>query len=441
MSGPALHAPSLAGRRYAVFGLARSGLAAVGFLRRSGADVAAWDDRAEARAAAEAAHPGLALADPMAVPLAGLAGLVVSPGVPLNRHPLAARAREAGVPVIGDMELFQAARATFGSHRLVGITGTNGKSTTTALLHHIVAGAGVPAALAGNIGTPILDAAPLPAGGVWVVEISSFQVDLSRTLACDLAILTNITRDHLDRYASFAAYAAAKARLFAMQPDGATAVIATDDPQTRAIADAEAARLRVIRVSAADIAPAEQAGWPALAGPHNAQNAACAIAAARALGLPADAIARGLATYRGLPHRLETVATVSGVRFVNDSKATNPESAAPALRAFPGIHWIAGGQAKTDDLDACLPHLGNVRAAYLVGEAAARFAAILAPHVPVVRSGTVEQAVRDAARAARPGETVLLAPACASFDQFRDYAERGEAFRAAVEALGETAHG
>ncbi len=436
MTGHALHAPALAGRRYAVFGLARSGLSTLAFLARSGAQALAWDDRADAREAARAARPDLVLADPMEAPLAGLAGIVVSPGVPLNRHPLAARARAAGIPVLGDMELFQAARATLPAHRLVGITGTNGKSTTTALLHHLVAAAGIPAHLGGNIGAPILDATPLAKGGVYVVEMSSFQIDLAHTVACDIAILTNITPDHLDRYASMAAYAAAKARLFAMQDAGATAIIAIDDAFTRAIAAELPARLRRIEVSKADIPAARQAQWPALAGPHNAQNAACAIAAARALGLGEEAIAAGLESYRGLPHRLEIVATRAGVRFVNDSKATNPDSVAPALQAFPAIHWIAGGQAKTDSLDPCLPHLGNVRAAYLVGEAAPRFAEILRPHLAVHMAVTVAEAVRAAAAAAAPGETVLLSPACASFDQFRDYEARGEAFRAAVAALG-----
>jgi UDP-N-acetylmuramoylalanine--D-glutamate ligase len=434
-----LHAPALAGRRFAVFGLARSGLATLGFLARSGAFALAWDDRADAREAARVRHPDVHFADPMETSLAGLSGLVLAPGVPLNRHPVAARARDAGVPILGDMELFQRARPLLPPHRLVGITGTNGKSTTTALLHHLCTVAGLPACLGGNIGAPILDAAPLAAGGVYVIEMSSFQIDLSHTVATDIAILTNVTPDHLDRYDSMDAYAAAKARLFAMQPAGGTAIVATDDRYTRAIAAGLPRRLNLVRVSAADIAPGDQAQWPALAGPHNAQNAACAIAAARALGLGEDAIAAGLASYPGLPHRLEVVATIGQVRFVNDSKATNPESVAPALQAFPQVHWIAGGQAKTDSLDPCLPHLGNVRAAWLIGEAAPRFAEILRPHVPVHHAGTIEHAVRLAAAAAAPGETVLLSPACASFDQFRDYEARGEAFRAAVAALGTTA--
>jgi UDP-N-acetylmuramoylalanine--D-glutamate ligase len=427
-------ARSLAGRRYGVFGLARSGLATLGFLARSGATALAWDDKPDARDAS-AGLPGVELADLMSTPLEGLAGLVVSPGVPLNRHPLAARARAAGVPAIGDIELFQEARAALPPHRLAGITGTNGKSTTTALLHHLLVHAGRPALLGGNIGRPILGEPALGPGGTYVLELSSFQIDLSASVASDIAILTNITPDHLDRYDGIEAYANAKARLFAMQPPGATAIVATDTPLAAALAERLPANLRRITVSAADIAQTDQARWPALQGPHNAQNAACAIAAARVLGLDEAAISAGLASYPGLPHRMEIVATIGGVRFVNDSKATNPDSVAPALRAFPRLHWIVGGQAKTADLDACLPHLAGVKAAWLVGEAAPLFGTILEPYVPVIQCGTVAKAVADAFRAAAPGDTILLSPACASFDQFRDYEARGEAFRAAVAAL------
>jgi UDP-N-acetylmuramoylalanine--D-glutamate ligase len=425
-----LAAPHLAGRRYGVFGLARSGLATLGFLRRSGADVVAWDDREAARDAARAAFPGLALADPMAGPLDGLAGLVVAPGVPLNTHPLAARARAAGIPLIGDVELFQDARRHLPAHRVVGITGTNGKSTCAALLHHLLVSAGRVALLGGNIGNPILGETALPEGGIHVLELSSFQIDLCRTLACDVAVLLNVTPDHLDRYPSMQAYAAAKARLFAMQEDGAHAIIADEDRFAACIAASLPPRLVLRRVRAADALALDRS--PALAGPHNAQNAACAIAAARLMGVSLAEIAAGLRTYPGLPHRMERVAEIAGVAFVNDSKATNAESAAPALAAFERVHWIAGGAAKTDNLDPCLPHLGHVRRAWLIGDAAPLFARILAPHVPVTRAGTLEQAVAGAAAAAVAGEVVLLSPACASFDQFASYEARGAAFRAAV---------
>jgi UDP-N-acetylmuramoylalanine--D-glutamate ligase len=420
--------PAFAGKRYAVLGLARSGLAAVAALVASGAEVTAWDSRAAARAQLPA---GVAAADPLIHNLAGYEAVVVSPGVPLNHHPIAERAGKAHVPVIGDIELFARARASLPAHRVVGITGTNGKSTTTALIHHILAVAGVPATLGGNIGLPILGQAPLPMGGVYVLELSSYQIDLTRSLDCDVAVLLNITPDHLDRYDGFAGYVASKMRLFQMQSPEHVAVIATDDDETRAIAPRVPASLR--EVSAGQIG--DQSAWPALQGPHNAQNAAAAIAAADALGVSREAIAEGLRSYPGLPHRMERVRTRDGVLFVNDSKATNPTSTAPALAAYDQIHWILGGQAKTDDLDACLPNLGHVRAAYTIGEAGRMFAALLEGRVPVTESEVLVRAVQAAADAARPGDTVLLSPACASFDQFTDYEARGAAFRAAVEAL------
>jgi UDP-N-acetylmuramoylalanine--D-glutamate ligase len=420
--------PAFAGRRYAVLGLARSGLATVEALLASGAAVTAWDSREEARALL-ASRPGLAFADPLEIDLSDFAGIVVSPGVPLNRHPIAAKARAANVPVIGDIELFAQARGDLPPHKVVGITGTNGKSTTTALIHHILATAGVPALMGGNIGLPILSQDPLPEGGVYVLELSSYQIDLTVSLDCDVAVLTNITPDHLDRYDGFEGYAASKERLFAMS--SGVAVIAVEDEQTHAIA----ARIgQAVAVRSTDIA--DQSRWPALQGPHNAQNVAVAIATCKALGLPDAAIEQGLRTYPGLPHRMERVAEKAGVLYVNDSKATNATATAPALAAYPAIHWILGGLPKTDDLDDCAPFFGHVRAGYTIGQAGPLFARILRDAgTPVTESGTLDQAVRDAAAAAQPGEVVMLSPACASFDQFTDYEARGEAFRAAVEAL------
>jgi UDP-N-acetylmuramoylalanine--D-glutamate ligase len=399
--------PAFSGKRYAVLGLARSGLASVEALVASGAHVAAWDNREEARAAVAGKAE---MADPLTVDLAGFDGVVVSPGVPLNRHPIAAKARAARVPLIGDVELFAQARASLPAHKVVGITGTNGKSTTTALVHHILKISGVPTAMGGNIGLPILAQDPLPAGGVYVLELSSYQLDLTYSLDCDVAVLLNITPDHLDRYDSFEAYAASKHRLFEMQTPGHAAILG-------------------------DHQPVDQANWPTLQGPHNAQNARAGIAACRALGLAPEAIERGLRTYPGLPHRMERVAERHGVMFVNDSKATNPDSAAPALAAFPSVHWIVGGLAKTRDLGPCADQLGHVRAAYTIGEAGPMFARLLEGKVPVRESELLVTAVSRAAGAAVAGEVVLLSPACASFDQFRDYEARGEAFRAAVEAL------
>ncbi|WP_265570016.1 Mur ligase family protein [Sphingomicrobium nitratireducens] len=396
------------GRRYAVYGLARSGLASVEALVRSGAKVACWDDRQEAR---NQASPFAERVDFLEHGLAGFDSLVVSPGVPLNRHPIRMAAEEAGCDIIGDVELFARARAGLPEHAVVGITGTNGKSTTTALVTHILKQAGVPASMGGNIGIPILAQDPLPEGGVYVLELSSYQIDITQTLDCDVALLLNVTPDHLDRYDGFDAYRASKERLFSMQGEKG---IAIREPDGSGI---------------------DTSRWPALQGAHNAQNAVAAILAASALGLSREQIEQGLATFPGLPHRMERVAEKDGVLFVNDSKATNPASVSPALSAYDRIRWIAGGQAKSEDLDELLPHLGRVAKAYLIGEAAPLFSRLLDGHVETMVAGTLAEAVKAAAADAKAGETVLLSPACASFDQFRDFEARGDAFRAAVEAL------
>ncbi|QUT04461.1 UDP-N-acetylmuramoyl-L-alanine--D-glutamate ligase [Sphingobium phenoxybenzoativorans] len=432
---------AFAGKTYAVLGLARSGLATVETLAASGARVVAWDAREEAR---EAVRDKAELADPLEIDLTGFDGIVVSPGVPLNRHPIAQKARVAGVPIIGDIELFALARPTLPPHKVVGITGTNGKSTTTALIHHIVEQAGFPARMGGNIGLPILGQEPLEPNlkgvGIYVLELSSYQIDLTHSLDCDVAVLLNITPDHLDRYDGFPGYVASKARLFAMQTPGHAAVIATDDEPSLGIAAKAVAQLRT--VSAANILPMEQAAWPALQGPHNAQNVAVAIAVADALDISRDDTLPALATYASLPHRMQRVGEVGGVLYVNDSKATNPASTAPALAAYPAvggrprIHWIVGGLAKTDNLDECAAQFGNIKHAYTIGEAGHMFADILRPHMPVDDSEMLLTAVRRAARVAEPGDIVLLSPACASFDQFRDFEARGDAFAAAVAALG-----
>jgi UDP-N-acetylmuramoylalanine--D-glutamate ligase len=431
---------AFAGKTYAVLGLARSGLATLDTLVASGARVVAWDTREEARAAvADRAE----VADPLTIDLSGFDGIVVSPGVPLNRHPIAQKAREEGVPVIGDIELFALARPTLPPHKVVGITGTNGKSTTTALIHHIVEQAGYPTRMGGNIGLPILGQEPLESNlkgaGVYVLELSSYQIDLTHSLDCDVAVLLNITPDHLDRYDGFAGYVASKARLFAMQSPGHVAVIATEDEPSLRIASQAIAQLRTVSSSSVD--RTAQAGWPSLQGPHNAQNAAVAIAVAEALGIDPDTTQAALASYASLPHRMQRVGEVNGVLYVNDSKATNPASTAPALAAYPPVagkprvHWIVGGLAKTDNLDECAGQFGNVKHAYTIGEAGHMFADILRPVMPVDDSEMLLTAVRRAARIAEPGDVVLLSPACASFDQFRDFEARGDAFAAAVAAL------
>jgi UDP-N-acetylmuramoylalanine--D-glutamate ligase len=428
--------PAFAGKRYVVLGLARSGLATVRSLVESGAAVTAWDGKAEARLALP---PGVVIADPMTIDLAGFDGIVVSPGVPLNTHPIAERAREAGVPVIGDIELFAQARSSLPPHKVVGITGTNGKSTVTALIHHILTTAGVPATMGGNIGLPILAQEPLPEGGVYVLELSSFQIDLTHSLDCDVAVLTNITPDHLDRYDGFEAYAASKARLFAMQSPHSLAVVDyVAEADLDILDDAEDPLIQFI----GDVDVDGQASWASLQGPHNLLNAKAAVAVTRYLGVSNDVIEQGLRTYPGLPHRMERVSEIDGVLYVNDSKATNATSAAPALGAYPKIHWILGGRRKTDELDACRPFYPHVVAAYTIGESAELFADILREAgIAVLNSGTLQTAVKQAAQIARRGETVLLSPACASYDQFTDYEARGDAFRGAVASLGDALGG
>ena len=438
-------AKAWAGKHYAVYGLARSGLATVAALLASGARVTAWDDRlrpgagrgpgGRGAAGAAALDPGLPrgteIADLNETDLSQFDSLVVTPGLPLNTHPIAARARAAGVEIIGDIELFARARPELPPHKVVGITGTNGKSTTTALVHHILKTAGVPTTMGGNIGLPILAQDPLPEGGVYVLELSSFQIDLTQSLDCDVAVLLNITPDHLDRYDSFEAYAAAKNRLLLMQSNEHKSVINWPAFMAGLINPETAGFNGISAVTAED-----QARWPGLPGPHNAENAGAALEVCDWLGLPRQEIEHGLRTYRGLPHRMERIRERNGVLFVNDSKATNAEAAAPALAAYPRVRWIVGGQAKTNDLGDTAHHLAHVAAAYTIGEDGPMFAQLLrAAGVPVVESETLENAVKRAAGDSQPGETVLLSPAAASFDQFRDFEARGDAFRAAVEGL------
>ncbi|GAA3905242.1 UDP-N-acetylmuramoyl-L-alanine--D-glutamate ligase [Sphingomonas limnosediminicola] len=417
-------ARAFAGKHYAIYGLARSGLATAEALLASGARVTAWDAKEEARAKAPA---GTDLANLDEADLSQFDSLVVTPGLPLNRHRIANRAREAGVEIIGDIELFARARPELPPHKVVGITGTNGKSTTTALIHHILKTAGVPTTMGGNIGLPILSQDPLPEGGVYVLELSSYQIDLTQSLDCDVAVLLNITPDHLDRYENFEAYAASKLRLLEMQSGRSLNFIG------RSVLDNFDIKFGTNPIETVETE--RQKGWPSLAGPHNAQNAAAAIAVCIDLNAYPDQIERGLETYPGLPHRMERIREKNGVLFVNDSKATNPTATAPALAAFDRIRWICGGQAKTDNLDECAPHFDHVRKAYTIGEAGELFATLLSPHMAVAECETLERAVGEAAAEAEPGDTVLLSPACASFDQFRDFEQRGDKFRELVGAL------
>lgn len=470
----AVHAFS--GRRLGVFGLGASGLSAIRALVAGGARVVAWDDREAARDAARDLGADVRIIDDWR--WADLAGLVLAPGVPLTHpapHVVVQRAHAAGVLVLGDIELFALAHAAMDDPApVIAITGTNGKSTTTALMGHIVQSCRRSTQVGGNIGKPALDLEPVGAGGVYVLEVSSFQLDLTHTFAPEVAVLLNITPDHMDRHGDMAGYGAAKARVFANQAADDTAVIGVDTPESAQIALAlrnKTAGARVIPVSAeralSDGVHAvggviydategrgdevfDLRAAPALLGRHNAQNAAAAYAAARAIGLDRSGVVQALASFAGLAHRMEAVARLAtpegDIVFVNDSKATNPDAARQALSAYDRVYWIAGGRAKGGDFSGLAPALGPVAKGYLIGEAAEALAADLrgAAVFEIVR--TLDRAVAAALRqaqadlAAFPGEdcVVLLSPACASFDQFDGFEARGEAFgvlaRAAVEA-------
>ncbi|MEL7317308.1 MAG: UDP-N-acetylmuramoyl-L-alanine--D-glutamate ligase [Pseudomonadota bacterium] len=438
---------AFAGKRYAVLGLARSGAAAVESLLASGAQVTAWDRQDVARAPFEGRCE---LADPLEIDLTGYDGLVVSPGVPLNTHPITDHAAKCGVPIIGDIELFALARADLLPHKVVGITGTNGKSTTVALVHHILQMAGLPSVLGGNIGEAILAQEPLApnehGSGVYVLELSSYQIDITHSLDCEAAALTNITPDHLDRYDGFEAYAASKARLFEMQSARHLAVLGTLESPCGAIYRAEQGRRVEGRAVTADVtALAElQREWPTLQGPHNLQNVSVAVALVEELGVTEAQWRHALPRFRNLPHRMEWIGEDDGVTFINDSKATNAASTAPALAAYPPratgprIHWIVGGLAKEDGLGETEAQIANVAVAYTVGEAGPRFAELLEQRgVKVERCELVSEAVRRAQDATTRGDVVLFSPACASFDQFRDFEKRGEHFRQLVGVLAD----
>ena len=428
-------------QKIGVLGLGASGLVAARALKAGGADVVAWDDSAGARQRAQA--EGLALADLTAADWTQLSALVMSPGIPLTHpapHPAAQRALNAQRPVIGDIELLAEACP---DARFISITGTNGKSTTTALIGHVLRSAGRRVEVGGNLGTPALSLAPLGADGAYVLELSSYQLDLTQRATVHTAVLLNLSPDHLDRHGDMDGYVAAKLRLFRERPGATqTAVIGVDDTRSRAIAEQleRDGHWRVVRISSRDTVPGcDWRNIPTLPGAHNWQNAAAAYAVARAEGIAPDAICAALQTYPGLPHRQELVATINSVRYVNDSKATNADAAAKALACYDTIYWIAGGLPKADGLGATLPFLNRIRHAFLIGKAAQEFGRTLAGRLPVTQSGTL-QAALDAAHALaqkerRTGATVLLSPACASFDQWKNFEERGDAFRRIARAL------
>jgi UDP-N-acetylmuramoylalanine--D-glutamate ligase len=448
---------SYAGRTVVVYGLARSGLTAVEALVAGGATAWVWDDRAEARAAAQGLG-GIAI-EPGAIVWADVAALVLSPGVPLTHptpHPIVVAAQGAGVPIIGDVALMMQSIPRDQGIKVLGITGTNGKSTTTALLGHILKTAGLPTHVGGNIGLGVLGLPPATPGAHYVLELSSYQLDLMHDDRLDAAVLLNITPDHLDRHGGMAGYVAAKRRIFAHQGIGDVAVVGVDDAYGAEICTAlmahkgpEVVPISSRRMLSRGISVIEGAMYdsrsgraelvvdvtaaPALLGRHNWQNAAAAYAAARGMGLRPDVIANALVNFPGLAHRMENLPTVGGVLFINDSKATNADAARQALSALDRVFWIAGGRAKAGGIEDLRDLFPRIQHAFLIGEAAEDFAQTLGSAVPHTLCGTMTAAVRAAFEAAKASgqdnPVVLLSPACASFDQYPDFEARGEDFR------------
>jgi UDP-N-acetylmuramoylalanine--D-glutamate ligase len=455
---------TFAGRTVAVFGLGRSGLATCRSLTAGGAAVVAADDNAQSRHAAAAA--GLVVEDLRAADWSRFAALVLSPGVPLTHpepHWTVATAKAAGVEIIGDIELFCRDRnRSCPEAPFVAITGTNGKSTTTALIAHILRSAGRDVQMGGNIGTAILELEPPAAGRVHVVEMSSFQIELTPSLAPSIGVLLNISPDHLDRHGTMEHYAELKARLVAAAHHP---IIGEDDDWCRDIAerlrlaergwvDLVSARSRVAHgwyaVGSELIARApwtgplgafaDLAGVSALRGRHNIQNALAASAAAMILGVASAEVGAALKAFPGLPHRLEEIGRIGRALIINDSKATNADSSATALAAFEGdVFWILGGKPKEGGITTLAPYFPRIARAYLIGEATEAFAQTLDGRVPFERCGTLDAAAtaaaRDAAASGAAEPVVLLSPACASYDQFRNFEVRGDAFRALVAAL------
>ena len=446
----------LKGASFVVLGLARSGLATVRALKAAGIECIAWDDNASSREAAEAA--GARVIEPAAIDWSGISALVISPGIPSTLpkpHAAATAARAAGKPIICDVELLARAQP---DARFIAITGTNGKSTTTALIGHIIREAGLRCEVGGNIGRGALDLAPLGEGGLYVLELSSYQLELLQTFRAHIAVWLNITPDHIDRHGDLAGYVAAKRNIFARQRTGDCAVIGTEDEASRAVAAEMSARSGIACVKVALDRPvaggvsyragmlvdadgytADFSDVPTLPGDHNAQNAACAWAVCRWLDVPREAIVAGLRSYPGLPHRQERVASVGDVIYVNDSKATNADATARALSSYRGIYWILGGQAKEGGVAPLAPYFDRIHHAFLIGEATELFAGQLDGKLPYTRCGDLKSAL-DAAHALAQREAtgqavVLLSPACASWDQWKSYEHRGDAFRAMARAL------
>lgn len=455
--------PGFEGRRIAVFGLGRSGLTAARALKAGGALPVLWDDSVSSRMQAEA--EGFAVEDLTVADWSDFAALVLSPGAPLTHpkpHWTVDKAKAAGVEIVGDIELFARAIAALPEAerpRVVAITGTNGKSTTTALIGWMLKQAGMTVHVGGNIGIGVL-ALPAPTpDAVYVIEVSSYQLDLTTSFAPDVAILTNVSPDHLDRHGGMEGYVAAKARIF--QSSDTLALVGVDEPEGREIWSDLIENGRIaspvsvvsgqadssIRLVDGHLQISQGNQWRealdfskarSLPGRHNAQNAAFALLAGLNLGLSEDQLVPGLLTFPGLAHRMEHVATLGRVRFINDSKATNADAARQALSSYERSFWIAGGRAKAGGIDELKDLFPRVAEAFLIGEAAGPFAARLGdtPHRICGDMATAVKAAAEAAAATGRDEVVLLSPAAASFDQYPDFEARGEAFRAAVLALG-----
>ena len=451
---------SLSGSSVAVFGLGRSGLSAARALRLAGAKIFAWDDDPARREAARAACVNLS--DIHEIDWPHVNALILSPGIPLTHprpHAVVAMARAAGVKIIGDIELLY---RTMKGAKFIGITGTNGKSTTTTLVGHILSLANVTVEVGGNLGVPALDLQPLASRGTYVLEVSSYQLELKNSLTFDIAALINLSPDHLDRHGGFDNYVKAKRGIFDGQSSGQHAVVGLDDAPCRDVYESlmEEGNQTVIPVSLSCHIPggisvidgrlydgmvgpeneiADLRSLATLRGRHNWQNAATAYAVCRAAGVESSVAGASLASFPGLAHRLEPVAEIDGIRYVNDSKATNASAAGQALACFDNIYWIVGGRPKADGIESLIGALGPVAHAFVIGEAAKEFADTLAGKVPVTISGDLGAAISDATDRAkidgRDEPVILLSPACASFDQWPDFEARGEAFRAAVKAI------
>lgn len=452
-------------KTYLVHGLARSGMACVDFLLQSNHRVYVLDSDPEKMALAcekgaqvwgdvsscnTSPSRGEVFAD-----MSFLTAVIQSPGIPLS-HPIAQQAIDANVRLMGDVDLF---RETYPTARIIGITGTNGKSTTTTLIGHILKEAGIPVAVGGNVGVPVMSLPKLPSDGIYVLELSSYQLEISTCLSLDYAVWTNITPDHLDRHGTLEDYVYAKMKIFASKENPPISMISIDDEYSLQVYDEmnEAHPGYLIPISVTrpllggifvlDGLLVDATGGERLVvgdlsklvylkGQHNHQNIALAYGVTRAAGLDPAVIMQGVESFKGLAHRQEIVRVLDKVTFVNDSKATNADAASQALTAFDEIYWIVGGVAKSDGIESLLPILGGVKKAYLIGESSASFAKTLDGHLDYVHCGDMEAAIKQAyADAATLGGVVLLSPACASFDQYRDFEHRGDAFRACVERI------